>query len=851
MADSWVELRVHGVSGTPPENILDIDRVQQVAGDEFGRFFRRADRRGAVLEEPDGHVVEAYHWGQFTSGSWTKGLWLLLAPFGLVNAAQFMLERPTSRGSTAAHAVAGAMLRLLGLALTLLFVLAAAIFTMDLWAWQRAGETGGGFPTVLAMFGPVALLVVYMALARSEPALNQEVLALPRPLPAPSPPAPSSVSPFSSPPPPVEPPSSPASPPPPGLPGPDRPKPEDGRHPSDLVRPGFFEGRPDAPALQFLHLAGGLVLVAVLGFAPGAIRGTPGGDVGFWLASGVLGLVSVLVVVLGDPEQSASTSWQDPPPGSLVHTLHTAARPIGMVMAGAGAAVFVAAAVYVGGFGPPPRPTPALHYPGVDWAAYVVLLVAVGALLVLAVANGLLAHSRRRSTGRAMKAFAPYAGGMGCTLIAAIGVFLGVGYVGAFGTALAAGFSTATLTVKVPELLSRIVYAWGVTAVAILLLAVLAASDLRRRRGDLGERAREDFTTPRDGLHVPPRWVPRIATSMWAARTKNSVAPVLATLAILGGVLSAFVGYEMAPQLSAPLSWPALSGRDPQAAAGWLSWISQSETWPVGNRPVRAVLMTLGTLTLTGLATALIFLGRTALLGGSARRGVNVVWDVVSFWPRSTHPFVPAAYSQRAVPDLEARIRWHLKRAEPGPGRRLVLCGHSQGSLLSFATLLRLAASPRPEDDGLIGEVGLVTFGSQLQVMFSRGFPAYVNHTAITRLHQQLGGAWRNLYRGTDQLAGPVLSWDHRRCPDWIGRPDGQQPAAAPPPLAPPGRQQFGPDWRLLDPPIPADPDLDENALLGLRRHGEYWLDQAWPAALQVVRSVERAAPGPPTRDRM
>jgi alpha-beta hydrolase superfamily lysophospholipase len=211
---------------------------------------------------------------------------------------------------------------------------------------------------------------------------------------------------------------------------------------------------------------------------------------------------------------------------------------------------------------------------------------------------------------------------------------------------------------------------------------------------------------------------------------------------------------------------------------------------------------------------------------------------------------VPAAYSQRAVPDLEARIRWHLKRAEPGPGRRLVLCGHSQGSLLSFATLLRLAASPRQEDAGLIDEIGLVTFGSQLQVMFSRGFPAYVNRAAITHLFQQLDGAWRNLYRGTDQLAGPVLSWNHRRCPEWIGRPEGQVPAAAPPPLGPPGRQQFGPDWRLLDPPIPADPDLDENALLGLRRHGEYWLDPAWTTALQVVRSGDRESSTPTKRDR-
>ena len=46
---AYVELRVHGVSGTPPEDILDVDRVRQVAGDEFGRHLHpgRPPRPGA------------------------------------------------------------------------------------------------------------------------------------------------------------------------------------------------------------------------------------------------------------------------------------------------------------------------------------------------------------------------------------------------------------------------------------------------------------------------------------------------------------------------------------------------------------------------------------------------------------------------------------------------------------------------------------------------------------------------------------------------------------------------------------------------------------------------------------
>jgi hypothetical protein len=64
-----VEVRVHGVSGTPPEEMLDIDRVQQVAGDEFGRVFRRADREGAVRD----HLLRGDQRGRATlrhGGSW-------------------------------------------------------------------------------------------------------------------------------------------------------------------------------------------------------------------------------------------------------------------------------------------------------------------------------------------------------------------------------------------------------------------------------------------------------------------------------------------------------------------------------------------------------------------------------------------------------------------------------------------------------------------------------------------------------------------------------------------------------------------------------------------------------------
>jgi hypothetical protein len=57
----FVELRVHGVSGTPPVDMLDHPLVKQVAGDTDGRFFRPVDSAGTEVRAADGHMIEGYH----------------------------------------------------------------------------------------------------------------------------------------------------------------------------------------------------------------------------------------------------------------------------------------------------------------------------------------------------------------------------------------------------------------------------------------------------------------------------------------------------------------------------------------------------------------------------------------------------------------------------------------------------------------------------------------------------------------------------------------------------------------------------------------------------------------------
>jgi len=83
--ESVIQLRVHGVSGTPPDAMLHYppELIDQVSGDSSAGTFRRRD--GSATEAPTDprKNVEAYSWGGLTSGKASRGLWLLRrATFG-------------------------------------------------------------------------------------------------------------------------------------------------------------------------------------------------------------------------------------------------------------------------------------------------------------------------------------------------------------------------------------------------------------------------------------------------------------------------------------------------------------------------------------------------------------------------------------------------------------------------------------------------------------------------------------------------------------------------------------------------------------------------------------------------
>lgn len=141
---------------------------------------------------------------------------------------------------------------------------------------------------------------------------------------------------------------------------------------------------------------------------------------------------------------------------------------------------------------------------------------------------------------------------------------------------------------------------------------------------------------------------------------------------------------------------------------------------------------------------ALIALGRRAYQDASARRTVGILWDVGTFWPRAAHPFAPPCYAERVVPDLS----WRMASWTALTGGRIVLSGHSQGSVLAAAAVWQL-------DPAVRGRVALLTYGCPLARLYGRWFPAHFGPARLRALHDDMH-TWCNLWRRTDPIGGPV-----------------------------------------------------------------------------------------------
>jgi hypothetical protein len=795
----WVELRIHGVSGTPPESMLESAHVKQIAGDSWGRIFRPVDGVEREVQTEEGRTLEGYHWGKYTSGSWLKGLWLILIPFGLVNAAAFMVPLPgaDSPWLRRLYAAVQGLLRGIGVGVTCTFALASGLILVDLVAWQWAT----GLPWLEARpSGPVmtagvllAGVVVYLLYRMGDENRVSSFGAAPAGSLAAA-----------------------------------------GDDSSGLLRQEFYcVGSP--PVLGRLHLSAGWCVVSLIGALTWQrIAGHSTSDFEttwqhvVWASSlVVLGAVTLVVTMMGDPDEAIEA----PPPAFLAGALNAIAWGA-LFLSGA---TLLASAAVLGRTKQSPVTLDFDQYS--QWLA----TIAGIAMVVLAALLGVLALLTQQPESVAGP-FRRYAGGMAAWGAASTGVFLGVGFCGAFVLGLAKTLGARAQT----ELIYRIAYSWGITVVLMLLVAGIALIGWGRTRSRMALRAAHEYQGLGAPLGPPSEgWPKRIAGAMSAARLKLHVAPMILTYAAAGLAMTAVTSIEMLGESNTP--W----ARDWYHNLGWVGYLSQRSVPPPATTDWWVTLLTnVGTYTLIALAGLLFVLGRRSLRAEQSRRGANVIWDVISFWPHAAHPFVPPAYSQFAVHDLRRRIRFHLGLPPIPPesdtpveepvradAPAIVVSAHSQGSLIAFAAMLWLGTAERRH-------VGLVTYGSQLQVAYPRGFSAFVSQDLVSQVQSALDDRWVNLYRETDPIAGPVLSW-HRS-------PMEATPAVPHPPTSlrvghtgslpdfvnpTTGRRESGHDWRVLDPP-PIDQAVQVTVLTHLSRHSGYPASADYPAAVAHVRPL-------------
>jgi pimeloyl-ACP methyl ester carboxylesterase len=213
----------------------------------------------------------------------------------------------------------------------------------------------------------------------------------------------------------------------------------------------------------------------------------------------------------------------------------------------------------------------------------------------------------------------------------------------------------------------------------------------------------------------------------------------------------------------------------------------------------------------------------------SARAKVGIIWDVLTFWPRRFQPFAVRPYAERAVPELERRILRHLEA-----DRRVIVCAHSQGSILAYAALMELAQH-YPDKTA---NVALVTFGSPLRTLYGKFFPGYFAPGELAWLRERLLQSpagpcitWKNFYRRTDYIGQALFGEDFPGCDEKIPDPPARDPYGRIDPEVPVGVP--------ADPPQPAWTRALTHSYYNNSLELREWVDRVLPAAMREPRRVE------------
>ncbi|MFG3662016.1 hypothetical protein [Streptomyces sp. NPDC047706] len=690
-----LELLVHGVGGATPEHMLDDPRTVRVSGDDTAAVFRRADDVDAE-HRPAGTQTRT------GTGSATGGrpvpeayVWCNLTSGNGARALWLLLlpfmvanlahwMRPSAQDRPRTIRLYGLLVRLVGLSLTVLLVAAACDVALDLTAWQCAGTRACAERHTWLGF------LSPTASAGgwwSRPGRRLALAAL----------LPTALvgllwylsrrtwSAYESEQPLVREPD------------------EDGAR-GALGRPGFWYGRRLVARLRGAHTAAGLLTVAAAVVQAAARHDREAGGPAALATLGrvleaalVLGAVAVVAVVCrrGRSEKHLDREIDT----SLVRHL-----PLG--------ALVLLALTLVHACWERPGWHSDGRLPG-D-VAFAGIALAQGLLvIVLAV----VAHQLYRSDPDPRTAMRGLAGPAVAMLACALGGVMS----GGVSQRVADWVDGTRASLPGPP----VVLTWQASVIPpLLVVLLLLACGQAWRTLRLARAERAVVEAEYAGEAKDPDRTRRIArtraTATLTDRGPLFVAAVSAVSLVLGiGALVGAMATDKTPGAAAQHTHPFVHGAadTAQALGSWL----------------------------VGLGFILfVTLGRRAYKDASARRTVGVLWDVGTFWPRAAHPFAPPCYAERAVPDLSWRITTWTRTT----GGRLVISGHSQGSVLAAAAAWQLPPAVR-------GKVALLTYGSPLERLYGRWFPAHFGPASLAALHDEVD-CWRNLYRLTDPIGGPV-----------------------------------------------------------------------------------------------
>ena len=712
MADNGtvVELRVHGVSGTPPEALLGCptEFLELRAGDKSAGFYRRQQWIDDAQKTDRGstwrRVVEAYSWGGLTSGPASRAVWLLFLPFIFINLAHWML--PPAATARRSSAIAVALLRLIALSFTLTLMLAAAVAVMDVTVWQCVG-----LEYCAAQWGPLAFLASLprgTQLALSAVPLvvviailwrlgRETVRGAGRP-----------------------------------------PNPAVTADEVPLESDTFWSTDPSVMRLRVCHVMAWTTGVAALTLAAplsSAVSVSMGGrtavtGLSLLAANGVILALSVVATAWNRATARGGTGAD------------RLTRPL-LLLRWIALALLIVSLAWVA-TADVQYPSTTTHLPGLRGAIYVVLGVQVVLLIALFAFTGWSMRGGPRSPDAAWR---PALRGFTGCFVALIAWLLG----GAFSVGI--GLLTAQ-----------------VLGDAVISTAA-ANAEIGRRATTLGNDA-ATFADRVSALHaeapliVPPPY-------LWVAMAVVVliVVTVVAALVVYFWVIPRRASVELPLVLADHPTAPEADIRAKQVAraralasltdlgvtliaglavasvvviAGLTAWYV-SERGGFESLPGYSPTITRASVFITlTLVVGLVVVAVQAYRDRQLRRVVAVLWDVITFWPRANHPLTPPCYAERTVPELLDRVKTLVAE----PDTRVVIAAHSQGTVIAAATLLQ-------DDDNTGQRVALLTFGSPLRRLYARNFPAYFGTGALPRLAARQESRWINLWA----LSDPIGSW--------------------------------------------------------------------------------------------